>query len=108
VSASSVTHNDFWWPLDLSAREDEAFDTFRLKMRETPWLRESVQMQSYKVAEHCPNATVERDPEWLELGRVRILFNNDVQPETVAAGMLTLIEKTYSELDTTLKNYRRG
>jgi len=79
-----------------------------LENPECAWLRESVQMQSRKVAEHFPNATVEWDPEWLELGRVRILFNNDVQPETVAAGMLTLIEKTYSELDTALKNYRRG
>ena len=79
-----------------------------LENPECSWLRESVQMQSHKVAEHFPNATVEWDPEWLDFGRVRILFNNDVPPETVAAGMLTLIQKTYSELDTTLKNHRRG
>src|SRR5215212_8792326 len=49
----TISHNSFWWPLDLSPREDEAFNSFRLQMRETlvPLQTDSVSLVSGLLAQ---------------------------------------------------------
>lgn len=56
------------------------------------------------VSRRLPDRTVEWDQKWMGgCGRLRVLFRADAPPETVAGGMLTLIEETLPRLDAALR-----
>ncbi len=69
---------------------------------ELAWLREHVHSLLNQVAAYFPDKQVDWEPEWEGIGRLRVLFEPEVPVEGVAAGMLTLIEKTHAELNAAL------
>lgn len=97
-----------WWPralhYELLDYDGIVGAEIHLESDAVCLFREVVRSLADRTSSRFPSLRVQWEPTWAGgRGRLRVLFPPELPPETVAAGMVTLIDETFPALDAAVR-----